>query len=176
MDLVPCVHCKRHVGATETACPFCATALPPQRSQFAFAARLTRAAVFSAAVVGAGACKDSSKSSAALQPTTAGSAAATGSATGSATDASTPPVDHTAPVTVTDGGVDDAAIADAGASGDAGVVLNEQQRNEIIKKKEQDRGDNVDDGRRREIQRDLRRKMQQNAKPYGAPPARRRIV
>lgn len=184
MDLVPCVHCKRHVGETETTCPFCATALPPQRSQLAFAARLTRAAIFSAAAVSAGACKDSSKSSAALQPT-AGSAA-TGSATGSGSgsaddlekmlDANPATVDH--PAAVTDGGVADAALADAGTPGDAGT-MDEATRKEIIRKKREDQGLKQGDDIRKQRQQELEKhriKIQVNNKPYGAPPARRRIV
>lgn len=187
MDLVPCVHCKRHVGVTETACPFCATSLPPQRSQFAFAARLTRAAIFSAAAVTAGACKDSSKSSAALQPT-AGSAAP-GSAAGSGSaddlekmlDADGRTVDHPAPVAADAGADGDAAVAaatDAGVPGDAGI--DEAKRKEIIREKRVDRDlQDKDEDVRRRHQRELERqkiKIQVNNKPYGAPPARRRVV
>jgi hypothetical protein len=117
MDLVPCVHCNRHVGVTETKCPFCGRSVSIQRPQFAFARKLTRAAIFSAAVV---ACDSKSTKPSPAPPPQAGSA------TGSEDlekmlDADQRTVDHPAPRT--DAGAIDAeamaAMADAGL--DAGV-------------------------------------------------------
>ena len=63
-QLAPCPACKRHVATTETACPFCAAALPDSFRQRAPAlrrpGRLSRAAMLaaSAALLGAEACSD----------------------------------------------------------------------------------------------------------------------
>lgn len=54
-DLRPCPECRRHVRADESACPFCAAALEPAAPAALPVGRLTRAAVFTAGVVAAGA-------------------------------------------------------------------------------------------------------------------------
>lgn len=63
--LIPCTSCARHVRATESACPFCAAALPLSARSVQRAlpkARLGRAATFAfgaaALAVGAAACGD----------------------------------------------------------------------------------------------------------------------
>jgi carboxypeptidase family protein len=64
MLLRVCVHCRRHVGASETACPFCRTQLAPPATRPALAAaRLGRAAIFAGATITSG-CWTSSSSSA----------------------------------------------------------------------------------------------------------------
>jgi hypothetical protein len=47
MDFVPCVGCRRHVAALEDACPFCGTSrAPTRRALIMKPGRLSRAAVF----------------------------------------------------------------------------------------------------------------------------------
>jgi hypothetical protein len=176
MELVTCVHCRRHVGVRETVCPFCASALPAQRPQHVpLRGRLSRAAIFSAAAALVG-C-DSKPSTPAPVP-----AHGSGSGSGSADDlekmldVDQHVVDHPAPPA--DAAVDAIAIAatvDAGVPVDAGVdpaVVAEQRRRREAerKRREQER-------LRREQQLIDQQIMRQNvAKPYGAPPARRRVV
>ncbi len=64
-ELVPCPCCRRHVRAAETACPFCACALPEHQGTSAASkprGRMNRAALFAAgaALLGAAACDTSS--------------------------------------------------------------------------------------------------------------------
>ena len=175
---MPCVYCSRHVGVTETKCPFCRRGISVQRPQFAFASKLTRAAIFSAAVV---ACDSKT-----AKPTPAPVPPQAGSATGSGSDdlekmldADGRTVDHPAPVT--DAGALDAesmaAVADAGL--DAGVKATVVRTPEEIRERQEKvrlDAERVQEKvlKNREKQEQLR--IQQNAKPYGAPPARRRVV
>jgi hypothetical protein len=47
MDFVPCARCRRHVAALEDACPFCGTSRTPiRRALVVKPGRLSRAAVF----------------------------------------------------------------------------------------------------------------------------------
>jgi len=62
MLLRVCVHCRRHVGVSESACPFCRAELVAARPRpTVAAARLGRAAIFAGATV-ASACWTSSSS------------------------------------------------------------------------------------------------------------------
>ena len=174
MDLVPCVHCRRHVGVSETTCPFCARTVSPQRPQFAFAGRLTRAAIFSAAVVGCDS-KSTSKPAPAPEQHEHGSAAGSGSDDlEKMLDSDGHVVDHPAAV---DAAVPDGAAvaeaADAGGPSDAGVLTTSMIKQRA---KELERLRMQKDRKRQE---DLERnniRIQVNNKPYGAPPARRRVV
>ena len=52
MQLRPCAQCRRHVDLTETACPFCHAALEPVAPRSVHVAgRLSRAAVFAGATL-----------------------------------------------------------------------------------------------------------------------------
>ena len=62
-DLRPCPRCSRHVEASERACPFCdgeLTGALPGRVRLVSRRELTRAAIFGAAALLAGACGASS--------------------------------------------------------------------------------------------------------------------
>lgn len=160
-ELAPCPSCKRHVAVHETRCPFCAVAISGLRAMHRVPGRLARAAVFTAALA---ACSD---------PKPAGPPPATGSAQGSddleeLLDHGTP-VEHAMPsdAAVADAIVD--AAVDAGVPVDAGLSQEERDARE---------------GRREAWRRQKRKEMEErkkrldhlNAKPYGAPPARRRVV
>jgi pyruvate-formate lyase len=166
--MTPCPGCSRHVRDDEPACPFCASALATPRPRAPVLGRVTRAAVFSAALVACGGKKDEAKPA-------AGSAEhldqdfnqLLGSAEGSA------------PPAAIDAGIAQVA-ADAPAAIDAGLTDEERTRQLQHAQEEQQRK------RREQIeeqqqQQQLRVQQHQRdwhnvAKPYGAPPARRRIV
>lgn len=104
MSLRPCASCGRHVRATESACPFCATALEPlptPPSSTRAVGRLGRAAIFAFGAVA----------------TT--SAAACGGGTGMPDAASVVDTGGPAPLY---GGAPDAAIDAAEATPDSGNV------------------------------------------------------
>ena len=147
-ELVLCPACQRHVRAGEVACPFCARALPRLRPQrIALAGRVSRAAVFSAALV---ACADKKPAAPPAQ----------GSDDLEKMLDDKPKVDHAdtpAPIDAADAAIADAGV-DAGVPPDAGVVRKKKKKVEVLTAPPP-----PDD---RII----------NAKPYGAPPARRRIV
>lgn len=52
MQLVPCTQCRRHVDAGESACPFCGCVVVERPRLASPRGKLTRAAVFSAALAG----------------------------------------------------------------------------------------------------------------------------
>ncbi|HEY5922735.1 MAG TPA: hypothetical protein VIV11_13740 [Kofleriaceae bacterium] len=154
--LAPCPGCKRHVATRETACPFCARALAPRRAQhIVLIGRVSRAAVFSAALA---ACTEEKPKPAPVPP-----------AQGSddlekLLDHQPRPVEPAA--APSDAAISDAALAesdaaivvDAGVRPDAGVVKKKKKKQtpeEVIQKPDFDH---------------------HKAMPYGAPPARRRIV
>ncbi|HEX5061198.1 MAG TPA: hypothetical protein VFV99_17650 [Kofleriaceae bacterium] len=147
--LAPCPACKRHVATHERTCPFCARALPRMRAQHVTViGRVTRAAVFSAALAACG--KDKPKEAPPPPP-----------AQGSdelekMLDNDGKTVEH-APVPPVDAAViePDAAIVDAGLPPDAGVVKKKKPHHEQA----------------------VPLPPPHNIpKPYGAPPARKRIV
>lgn len=141
---------------SEVACPFCATASPEQRPQHAYAKKLTRAAIFSAAVVG---CSSKEQLKPAPPPPPEQTR----------TVEQPPPADAAsadAPEAV-------AATADAGVPVDAGLdpeVAAEQRkrRMEGLRRQEQIEKERAKTGTLSE--------QKLPAKPYGAPPARRRVV
>ena len=147
----PCPACKRHVATREIACPFCAHRFTPRAQQIALVGRVSRAAVFSAALA---ACSND-KPPAPAPPPAHGS-----DDLEKLLDHDDRTVEHPAPPI--DAGVPepDAAIVDAGApdagTPDAGVV---------IKKK-----------KKLQQQETIKIEQREMAKPYGAPPARRRVV
>ena len=151
-ELVVCPACNRHVRAHEAACPFCSRALPRLRPQrIALVGRVSRAAVFSAALV---ACADKKPAAPPAQ----------GSDDLEKMLDDKPKVEHSDTPAPIDAAVvvePDASIADAGVDAgvppDAGVVRKTKKVQTIERVKPPD--DRII-----------------NAKPYGAPPARRRIV
>ncbi|MBV8755847.1 MAG: hypothetical protein JO257_01150 [Deltaproteobacteria bacterium] len=171
--MTPCLACARHVKHDETACPFCGApfAAPPPRNH-RIVGRVTRAAIFSAALV---ACSKHDEPKPTPKP---------GSAEHLDQDfnqllGSAEPGSGTAP--------GDAAVALApDATIDAGLSDEERTRQLQQAQEQKDRQRHADDERRRreiEEQRLRQQQIQQdqiqqhyNAKPYGAPPARRRVV
>jgi len=152
-ELVPCPGCKRHVSTREVTCPFCARALSPSRAQrVVLIGRVSRAAVFSAALA---ACSDDKPKPA--PPPAQGSDDLEKLLDHEPKQAEhpdvPPPADAAEPIAQTiDAGVD------AGLPPDAGVARKKKKKQQIetITPPDLDRI--------------------QNAKPYGAPPARKRIV
>lgn len=83
--LNPCPSCNRHVRAEETACPFCAAALPSRASlpeRVLPRGRLSRAALIAAGATLAGLSACSSSTSGGNDAGTGGTAAAAGSSGG----------------------------------------------------------------------------------------------
>lgn len=157
--LRPCSACKRHVRASATACPFCDATLAPGRAQYVKPSAFARAAVFSAALAG---CKDHKPPAPKPVPAQQGS-----DDLENMLDQQARTADHpvTAPI--------DAAVQVA-APEDAAVDKN-QQTDAKKKRLEEIRQ------RRHEVDTDAHiheRVIHEhiNAKPYGAPPARRRVV
>lgn len=162
MTLAPCPRCKRHVATSAPACPFCGAAIQHARPQHVtLVGRVSRAAVFSAALV---ACSNEKPAPAPAPPAAPGSGS---DDLEKLLDQDEGTVAHpNAPAPADAAAVPDAAIADAGVpdagTPDAGVVIKkkkkkqQQQIEETVKTIEIDR--------------------MQNAKPYGAPPMRRRVV
>jgi hypothetical protein len=156
MFLRPCPRCHRHVDGTEASCPFCTALLPAAaESRPVLRGRVSRAIVFGAALA-SGACKDKPK----IEPapvTSTGSAAADAATAVVASDAA----DRAGTDPVIDAGVADAAVADA-ATTPADAATRERKK---LDKQEY-------------LEERLRRLRERNAlpKPYGAPPARRRVV
>jgi len=167
--MTPCSSCARHVRHGETACPFCGEPfVAPAPRSVALIGRVTRAAVFSAALAG---CAKHEQPKPAPH---AGSAenldqdfnqlvgsAEQGSAVAQTIDAAAPDAAQVA------------VPVDAMTDEERTRQLQKQQQ-AIENKKQQER-------ERREHekmveQQQLQNQQHWNAKPYGAPPARRRIV
>ena len=161
--MTPCPGCSRHVRDGELACPFCGGPLAAPRRAAQIVGRVTRAAVFSAAVVACGGKKDAPAPK-------AGSAehldqdfnqllgSAEGSAAAQTGDAAVAPIAIDAPVAI------DAGLTDEERT----RQLQHAQEAEQRKKHEQEQ---------QQQQQQIQRQNWHNvAKPYGAPPARRRIV
>jgi hypothetical protein len=154
-ELVVCPGCRRHVTTREITCPFCACTLSPARAQrVVLVGRVSRAAVFSAALA---ACSDDKPKSQPPPP-------AHGSDDLEKLLDDKPKVEHADIAPPIDAAVvvePDAAIVDAAPPPDAGVVVKKKRR-----KQEQ----------QQETVKQIDLDRIQNAKPYGAPPARRRVV
>lgn len=153
MELAPCPSCKRHVRLGVVSCPFCASALPALRARTFIPRAITRAAIFSAALAG---CQDKKSTPAPAAGSAMGSAL--GSAAAVVPDDAPPPVADTAVSTA-----DDAAVADAGTESGSAAAMEKAKAQKI--RLEKDKKDA-----------DFLKQRQHMAKPYGAPPARRRIV
>jgi hypothetical protein len=166
-ELAACPSCKRHVATRETTCPFCRRALPQLYAQYVrLIGRASRAAVFSAALV---ACSSDDKPKQApaqgsddleklleYQPRPVEPVA--------------PPIDAPEAIVVSV----DAAVPDAGVDeAEAKRLAAEKKKLADRKRREAERREQEALQRRQD---DLERWRMQNAKPYGAPPARRRIV
>jgi hypothetical protein len=153
-ELAPCPGCRRHVATHERACPFCKRVLPPLRAQrVALAGRVSRAAVFSAALA---ACSGDKQPPAPAAPPAQGS-----DDLEQLLDNDGREVAHPDPLPPSDAAIEpvaDAAV-DAGVP-DAAVVKKMKVRKQHV----------------RDVQQELDRVRIHTAKPYGAPPARRRIV
>jgi hypothetical protein len=170
--MTPCPGCSRHVRDGELACPFCGGPVAPPRSRANIVGRVTRAAVFSAALVACGGKKDEAK------PAPHGSAEhldqdfnqLLGSAEGSAPAGS---AEGSAPVAP-------AAPADAAVAGDAPLAIDaglsdEERTRELQRAQEEQQRRRQHEQQQKQIQ--IQRQDWHNvAKPYGAPPARRRVV
>ena len=165
-EMTPCSACARHVKHDETACPFCgAPFVAPAPRSARVVGRVTRAAIFSAALVACGKHDEP-------KPQPRGSAENLdqdfNQVLGSAE------VQH-APA--------DAAVALApDAAVDAGKTDEERTRElqQAQEQKELQKQHADEERRRRELEQQRVRQQQDNmmhnAKPYGAPPARRRVV
>ena len=161
-ELAPCPQSRRHVASRETRCPFCATALTGLRALHRIPGRLARAAAFSAALA---ACSDKK----AAEPPPAGSAQGSDDLE-KLLDHDGTTVEHATPrdAALADADVD--AALDAGIAVDAGLSQEELDARELQRKKWREQ-------KRREQEELRRRRLDHlNAKPYGAPPARRRFV
>jgi hypothetical protein len=174
MELVPCNVCRRHVSVAESACPFCAAAVPAQRARrFAPSGRITRAAVFSAALVGCETKQEAPKPAPSPQQQGSDDLEKLLDDDHHIADRPTPPpadaavaADATAIAT---GALDAGVPADAGVDQAALAAKRERQRK---LREEQER-------KRKEIERQLavpNPDWHNIPKPYGAPPARRRVV
>jgi hypothetical protein len=167
-DLRVCPVCDRHVDVRERACPFCASALPPGRARrIVLAGRVSRAMVFGAALV---ACGDDPPAQPAPAPVQQGTDDDLEKMLDTQGAQRAP--DPAAPI---DAALADAAEVDA-AVPDAGVdAAAERKRKADLaeKRRKQQR-----ERERKELEEQKRMVEERihNAKPYGAPPARRRVV
>lgn len=161
-ELAPCPGCRRHVVVGERSCPFCAHALPPQRAQrVSLTGRVSRAAVFAAV---AACSKDKPK--APPPPPAHGSGS---------DDLEKMLDDQPRAAEHPDAVATDAAIAiDAPALADAGVDAARPDAGVVKKKKKRVEKQNIDE----QLGPPPPPPWDRNniPKPYGAPPARRRIV
>lgn len=173
MELVPCGGCRRHVDARDARCPFCAAAITARPRRVLPRGRITRAAVFSAALV---ACESKQPSpQPAPVPQQQGSDDLEKMLDGDhhvADRAPVPPAPAPADASLADGAALATAPTDAGVAVDAGM-----DRAKMLEiKTNQDR-------RRRHRERRIDEQVlvppddhHNIPKPYGAPPARRRLV
>lgn len=181
MELVPCIVCRRHVSVGETTCPFCAAAVPVQRARrFAPSGRITRAAVFSAALVGCETKPETPKAAPAPQHEGSDDLEQLLDGDRHVADRPAPPrADASVPADATAIAV---TAVDAGMRPDAGVdakLLAAKREKQQREKRERERREREE---RERIERQLDEQTLRNpdwqiqAKPYGAPPARRRVV
>lgn len=160
-ELRGCPGCKRHVRVGAATCPFCAASLPAARAQYSKPRALTRAAIFSAALAG---CSDHKQPA----PSAAGSAQVGSDDLEKMLDSDGRTVQHASPPdAAADAPVDASAVAvDAALPPDAGAVHKKRH----VPPPPPPPPPPPDD--------DLRNNpnWHNNPKPYGAPPARRRVV
>jgi hypothetical protein len=191
MTLRPCPGCRRHVAIGELACPFCAHALPagappPPRRVLG---RVSRAAVFGAALA---ACDQPPAPS---TPPSTPPAPAPGSAADLAEleqllDGD--PAGRSRPsATPVDAGSVDAAVLLLAAPDDAAMpdaapsdaerkrlAAEHERRRELSKRAHEAARRMREEELRRQKEEEVRKQveMRHMPKPYGAPPARRRVV
>ena len=187
MDLQPCAGCRRHIAVVETVCPFCArvvTAAPYLRIQLR--GRVSRAAVFGAALAACGCphedapAKQPPPRELAPEPLDRDFNELLGPATPAGGAPRPKPVDAALP---------DAAIADAAvdaAAPDAGIDPQEAERRRLSRlegqriQRERERIERELEEKQRQVEQqrqiDEMRRRNPCCKPYGAPPARRRLV
>lgn len=164
-ELAPCPRCHRHVAVRETACPFCSAAVSGLRAVHHVPAKLVRVAVLTAALVG---CSDKK----AAEPPPAGSAQGSDDLE-KMLDQDVKTAKHDTPA---DAALDAYAVAeaiDAGVPADAGPTAEEIAHKRAVERKR------LEEKRRIKQELDeqrLRNLDRLNAKPYGAPSARRRVV
>jgi hypothetical protein len=152
-ELRLCPACHRHVATREVACPFCACALAPARGQhIQLVGRVSRAAVFSAALA---ACSSEKPAAPAPAPPAQGSDDLEKML--DTDERVVPRADAPTPI---DAASADAAVVDAAVPVDAGVVRKKKQQQQVP----------LDEPVKTVPDHMI------HAKPYGAPPARRRIV
>jgi hypothetical protein len=153
-----CTSCNRHVLSTDVACPFCAAALDIDARAPAALPRLGRAALiaFAASAV---ACGGESRP-VPTEPTTTSTASASAAPT---TDLGTAPSASAAATATATATATASAVASAAAPADAGAV--------------KDAGAAKDAGKpKTAVTATATATVHNMAKPYGAPPARDRIV
>ena len=161
--MTPCSACARHVKHDETACPFCgAPFVPPAPRTARVVGRVTRAAIFSAALV---ACSKHEEPQPAPHPGSAEHLDQDFNQLLGSADVQHAPADAAVAL------APDAAV-DAGKS--------DEERTRELQQVQQQKQHTDDERRRRELEQQRLREQQDqlhyNAKPYGAPPARRRVV
>lgn len=173
--MTPCSACARHVKHEETACPFCgAPFAAPGPRNLRVVGRVTRAAIFSAALVACG------KHDEPKPAPTPGSAEHLdqdfNQLLGSAET-------HGAPVRDAAVAIAPDAAVDAGKSDEERTRELQQAQQQKQQQQQREHEQRADEERRRREQEQERLRQQQldmqqhyNAKPYGAPPARRRVV
>ena len=174
-ELDTCRGCKRHVLASETSCPFCGSYLVYKISSVQrpkLIGRVSRAAVFSAGL--AAACSGDKPKEAPAR----GSAGSGSDDLEKLLDQQPREVEHPAPPIDAAESIAlsiDAAVIDAGIDIAAQKKLDEKKLADK-KKREHDRREAERRRREQEELERLRQDQLHNAMPYGAPPARRRIV
>ena len=166
-ELVACTACRRHVAVRETACPFCGCAVT-RRPQRVVITRIARAAIFSAAL---SACSEKQAPPPAPAPTP--------SAPGSGSDDLEKLLDHDERVVEHATPPIDAAVVDAALPVDAAIPVDAGIDPKVVEQKR--RREQLRLQRKRELeeqqrQLEMQQRIREMAKPYGAPPARRRVV
>jgi hypothetical protein len=176
MELVVCSGCRRHVDAGEERCPFCDAAVTARPQRASVRGRLSRAAVFSAALVACESKQAPPKPAPPPPQQQQGSDDLEKMLDGDQHVAdrvapTPPPAPNDA--ALADAGAIDSSTIDAGVTVDAGMdraKILEHKRRERIRREQHDRE------RRDERPPPPPLDHMNVPKPYGAPPARRRRV
>jgi hypothetical protein len=179
MELVPCGGCRRHVDARETACPFCAAAITARPQRAMPRGRITRAAVFSAALV---ACESKQPApQPAPVPQQQGSDDLEKMLDGDHHVADRPPPPAASDASLADATAVATSAVDAGITVDAG--MSREKMIELKTERDKRRREQLERKRKELIEQELAPpppppddRFHNIPKPYGAPPARRRLV
>ena len=181
-DLRPCTSCRRHVATTTRTCPFCETDLPKARDRPWILGRLSRAAAFTSLTLGSGCWHEPASTGTTTPPPVVKQAA--GAISGIVTQESGQPIAgvtvHATSRSTPDGpgftaisGIDGRYMLENMPAGvyDLDYYIDDLhlQRGGIAV-----RGGVVERIDQRIVT--VRPEHHIQAKPYGAPPARRRIV